>query len=435
MIHNKIYKAFLNCNKVSIDTRTIQKNDMFWALKGEAFNGNNYIDKAFEKGALYVVTDNKKYIEQNNCIYVKDSLEALQKFANFYIKKLNILILAITGTNGKTTTKELISKVLMKKYNVGYTKGNFNNHIGVPLTLLSFTSKTEIGVVEMGANHPGEIKLLCETAQPKFGIITNIGKAHLEGFGSLQGVIKAKSELYNFLNNNEGKIFINYDNEILKQLINKQEIIKYGTGNDIFCKGSIINQDFFVNCKVQFNQGEAVEINSKLLGSYNFENILATACVGKYFKVADKDIKTAIEDYVPQNNRSQLINSKKGNKIILDAYNANPASMGLALGNFKNISSKEKVLIIGDMLELGKESLKEHTKIIETVREAGFKNIHLIGECFKEASENIKLKTNMFFYENVNDLISSLEYEKINNSTLLIKGSRGIKLEKLIEYL
>ncbi len=429
MIISELYKVFIKHPFISTDSRSIKKGYLFWALKGENFNGNNFIKKAIEKGASFVITDDNNYKSNNKCIYVDDSLLALQQLAKYHRIKLGLPIIAITGTNGKTTTKELIHIVLKKKYKVKATKGNYNNHIGVPLTLLSFNNETEIGIVEMGANHQNEIEFLCNIAIPDYGIITNIGKAHLEGFGTFEVLIKTKAELYEAINKKNAKLFINNDNELLKKLIKDQEVITYGTSENDFCFGKIISAEPFLKFSIGAN---LTLIKTNLIGKYNFENLLAAACVGKYFKINNEKIKQAIEEYVPNNNRSQII--KKGNlNIILDAYNANPTSMGMAIDNFINIKSQKKVLILGDMFELGDKSDIEHLKILETLTSLEKNNnniqIFIAGLIFNKLNTN----KNIHSYKTTEELIKSISQIQFHDTWFLIKGSRGMKLENVVE--
>ena len=432
----ELHKIFIQYPIISTDSRTIKKGEIFLALKGDNFDGNQYINVVLESGASYAITDNKKYKDTDQCIFVENSLKTLQDLAAYHRKTLKIPIIAITGTNGKTTTKELVTQVLQEKFKVKSTIGNFNNHIGVPLTLLSFDKTTEIGVVEMGANHPKEIETLCNIALPDYGIITNIGKAHLEGFGTFEGLINTKAELYSAIESIKGKIFINNDNNLLKGLIKKQETITYGTKGNVFCKAELISANPFVRLKLTYSN--YIEIESKLIGQYNFENILAASCVGKYFDISSDKIKKAIETYIPKNNRSQIIKKGKLN-IILDAYNANPTSMALAIDNFININKKDKVLILGDMFELGKFAEDEHKNIIEKLIKIKQKQnsirILLVGTLFNSVY-TAQLKTKgIESYKTTQSLINSISKTKLKDSWLLLKGSRGMKMENVVEYL
>ncbi len=426
---SELHNIFISYPNISTDTRTLKKDDIFFALKGDNFDGNKYIKIAIKNGASHIITDEIQNKNISNCIYVKDSLETLQQLAKYHREKINIPIIAITGTNGKTTTKELIAQVLKQKFNIGYTKGNLNNHIGVPLTLLSFTKNTEIGIVEMGANHPKEIELLCNIATPNYGIITNIGKAHLEGFGTFENLIKTKAELYKSIQTTDGKIFLNNDNKLLTSIITKQKTITYGKNDNAYCKGKFLSANPFV--KLSINN---TIINSNLIGSYNFENLLAASCVGKYFKVNTEKIKFAIENYIPTNNRSQII-KKNTNNIILDAYNANPTSMSLAIENFANIKAEKKVLILGDMFELGDFAEEEHKKILKKLLTLFSNNdkikIFIAGIIFNKINYSRKISS----FVTTIDLIKHLSTLNLKNNWFLIKGSRGMKLEETINYL
>ncbi len=430
-----IYKIFLRYPSISTDSRNIINNSIFWALKGEKFDGNKFVENALKSGASYAVSDNKKNKAKDQIIYVENSLKALQSLANYHRNQLNIKIIAITGTNGKTTTKELTAKVLSSKFNVSATKGNFNNHIGVPLTLLSFIKNTEFGIVEMGANHPGEIQSLCKIAEPDFGLITNIGKAHLEGFGSFEKLINTKAEMYEYLAK-DGSIFINENNKLLKSLIKDHKIISYGTQNNVFCKAKLISSDPFVS--LDLISGKKYRINSRLIGHYNFENISAALCIGLYFNVEPEKIKYAIESYFPVNNRSQLIKKGKSN-IISDAYNANPTSMKIAVENFMTIKSKSKVMILGDMFELGKFSEEEHDNTLKRLIDIKKNNpeimIFLAGKNFYSSCLKHKISGSIHYFKSPENLSNYIKDKQFNKSWFLIKGSRGMKLEELIVHL
>lgn len=364
----QIYKIFEQHRLISTDSRILSPNSIFFAIKGENFDGNNYVEQALAAGCCAAVASDKKYINTENVFVVDDTIQTLQQLANYHRRKLKIPIIAVTGTNGKTTTKELLSAVLAKKYRIAYTSGNKNNHIGLPLTLLSMNRTIDIGVVEMGANHPGEIKTLCEIAEPNFGIITNVGKAHLEGFGSIEGVVKTKTELYKYLDNHNGTIFVNADNNILcQELINYQNasVVRYGKTEDCFCKGTYSEYAYQATaawtCKNQSGLAK-----SNLIGAYNFENILAAITIGCYFDIHQTEIDAAISGYMPKNNRSQLTRTSR-NTLILDLYNANPTSMKAAIESYNSFKSEHKELILGDMLELGAESENEHKAILELI--------------------------------------------------------------------
>lgn len=426
----KLYLKFINHPNISIDSREDQYAGMFFALKGGNFNGNKFAKKAIENGAAFAIIDDSSFIENEKYILVDDVLITLQKLAKYHREKIKAPVIAITGSNGKTTTKELINAVLRQKYNTLATKGNFNNHIGVPLTILKITDKTEIAIIEMGTNHPGEIAELCKIAQPNFGIITNIGKAHLEGFGNIEGVIKAKSELFNFIRKNNGRLFVNSDDNLLMEISEKFDRTLYGKNAKADCKSEIIDNNPFVKLKWFSPEGEK-NISTKLFGSYNFENVEAGICIGEYFGVEAGKIKSAIENYEPANMRSQIIHSKNNNTIILDAYNANPSSMKLAIENFSQTNFKNKILILGDMLETGSEEKNEHQKILSLIKENNTYKVFLVGKIFQYVCSDNKF----IAFADIDCLYSFIAKNPIRNSSVLVKGSRGNKLEKIIEKL
>ncbi len=422
-----IHNMFLKCNSVAIDTRKIVPNALFIALKGENFDANTFALEALNRGASYVIIDNENYYIDSRTIVVKDSLIALQDLARFHRKYLNLPILALTGSNGKTTTKELIHVVLSKKYSTKATLGNLNNHIGVPLTLLSFNSATEIGIVEMGANHRKEIAFLCEIAKPDYGYITNFGKAHLEGFGGVAGVIEGKSEMYQNIQANQKIAFINANDPI--QVEKSKGLNTYSFGihpSKVDVSISAIEANPFVTIKYHDFQ-----IKTHLIGLYNANNVNAALAIGKYFQVEDQDIKDALESYIPENNRSQLI-SKGTNQIILDAYNANPSSMIVAIDNFMQLNQTNKIMILGDMFELGSESYQEHKAIVDLLIRSNQSVCYLVGrEFYATKIDHVRL----IFHENFESLSKELERLHIQNSSLLIKGSRGMALERVLDYL
>jgi UDP-N-acetylmuramoyl-tripeptide--D-alanyl-D-alanine ligase len=424
---NYIHSLFLKCKSVSIDTRKIEPNSLFVALKGDRFDANALAVEALEKGASYVIIDNREYFVDQRTILVEDSLIALQELAKFHRAYLKVPIIALTGSNGKTTTKELINVVLSKKFKTKATIGNLNNHIGVPLTLLSFDSATEMGIVEMGANHKKEIAFLCELAQPDYGYITNFGKAHLEGFGGVEGVIEAKSEMYHYLLEKDKLAFINLEDPIQVEKAKSLKSYTFGVNKE---NANVNITGVKANPFVEINYADHT-IVSHLIGLYNANNINAALAIGKYFKVEDTAIKAALESYIPENNRSQLV-TKGTNQIILDAYNANPSSMSVAIANFIQLDSPNKIMILGDMFELGDQTQQEHKAIVTMLSEEKKVNCYFIGKAFYD---NRVAKDNYYFYETFEAFASHLQAIKIENSTLLIKGSRGMALERTLDFL
>lgn len=420
---DKIYSYYTQSYKVSTDSRHIEPKAVFFALKGERFDGNDFALDVAEQGvASLVIADRADLPDHPRILKVEDSLATLQALAHYHRMQMHDLcVIGITGTNGKTTTKELVSAVLSRKYEIIYTQGNFNNHIGVPLTLLSITPSTQIAVVEMGANHPGEIKTLTDLACPDFGIITNIGKAHLEGFGSFEGVINTKKEMYDHLRSHQKTLFVNRSNDLLWGLSEGQERISYGCNcwADYPVATGTCNPYLCVKTK------SLGTIQTQLVGSYNFENVAAAIAVGSYFHVPDNDIKEALQDYKPTNSRSQVIEGR--NHIIMDAYNANPTSMNASIRNFHSINSENPALILGDMRELGEASEQEHKTILNLLQELGFKQVYLVGPCFCQYN-NTDYKT----FSDVQQLGAFLEAHPIEGHTMLVKGSRGIQLEKIL---
>ena len=424
---SKIYALFNQNNSVSIDTRSIKPKDIFFAIKGPNFDGNNFALEAIKKGASYVISDNPDISKKSDkIIYVDNAIKALQKLANYHRRKLNTKIIAITGSNGKTTSKELILNVLKSKYKTTATKGNLNNHLGVPLSLLEINENTDFGIIEMGANHINEISQLCKIAEPNFGYITNFGNAHLEGFGSIEGVIKGKSELYNYLINNKSLIFNNSENIKQNSLINNyKNTYSFGINSESNC---IINKSDSENSLNVSYQNKIIK--STIYGDYNFENICIAIAIGEYFEVDFKNIKQGIESYLPDNNRSQ-ISVKNNNTIILDAYNANPTSMSLALESFKKTNYKNKMIIVGDMFELGKDSNHYHQEIINRLEKINDCIIYIVGEYFCKTKHSDKIKS----FSTTKELINNLSKTNVSNYSILIKGSRGMQLEKIIEFI
>ena len=421
-----IYKHFIKAYKVSTDSRKIEKDAVFFALKGENFDANDFALQVANDGvASLVVADRKDLPKHERILIVDDALNALQELARYHRQQCNAIVLSITGTNGKTTTKELVSAVLAKKYNLIHTQGNLNNHIGVPLTLLSIKPETEIAVVEMGASHPGEIDFLCKIANPDYGLITNIGKAHLEGFGSFEGVIKTKTELYRHIKTHGKAVFVNQGNPLLWEQSEGQTRISYGRhcATDTPVAPAKCDPYLGVFWKKRL-------IQTHLVGSYNFENVAAAIGVGQFFKVEDDKIVEALEAYTPTNSRSQVIDTAH-NHIIMDAYNANPTSMRAALINFANICGEQHLLILGDMRELGSASEEEHRNILGLVKELGFRAAFLVGQNFCTYNDNPDWLT----FNKVENLCQHLESRQIKGKTILIKGSHSVQLEKVLPLL
>lgn len=421
----ELYSLYKSCYKVTTDTRLNLESSIFFALKGDNFNGNIYAEEALKKGALYAVVDEKQYQTNDKIILVSDALKTLQNLANFHRKQLNIPVIALTGSNGKTTTKELIYAVLKEKYNCIATKGNFNNHIGVPLTLLTIKPGYEIAVIEMGANNPKEIAALCEITEPDYGYITNFGRVHLEGFGSLEGVIKAKTEMYNYLNNNNKSVFVNTDDKVQMEKSTGMKRITFGNNNSDY-PIQFINANPFVNLKFDNSS-----LQSKLIGKYNYQNIATAIAIGKFFKVYNEQIINGITNYIPSNNRSQII-IKNSNKIILDAYNANPNSMEAALENLSQLTDKNKIAVLGDMFEVGINTLQEHQNIAYLINNFDIDKAFLIGETFAKIEVN---NNKIMQFKTLDDLKNHLDGDKITNTTLLIKASRGMALERMLNLL
>lgn len=422
-----LYRRYSESGSVSTDTRSITPGSMFFALRGAQFNANEFAADALEKGAAWAVIDDEKYRKSDRYIVVDDVLITLQQLARYHRDQLKIPVIALTGSNGKTTTKELTHAVLSAKYKAFATKGNLNNHIGVPLTLLSINSTVEVAVVEMGANHPHEIAMLCQIANPTHGFITNIGKAHIGTFGGYENIIKAKSELYDHLLSANGVVFVNSANSLLMDLSERFESRVLFPGGGDFYRAKLISADPFV--RILADNGD--EVQTQLIGGYNFENIACALCVGKYFGVEAKQANDAVASFVPGNMRSQVM--KKGsNTIILDAYNANPSSMQAAIENVARMKAANKVLILGDMFELEEEADKEHQAIGKLIRECGLANVYLCGSLFKSALREIPYAR---YFIKKDDLIKELRQFPVTNATVLVKASRGIGLETVVEYL
>lgn len=420
---HQLYEHFKHSTGITTDSRNIAAGNIFFALKGGNFNGNLYAKEALAKGAILAVVDEQHFEADRQIILVENSLECLQQLALFHRKNFTGKVIALTGSNGKTTTKELIAAVLATQFKTQATKGNLNNHIGIPLTLLSMPANIDFAVVEMGANHQKEIENYCTYVLPDFGLITNVGLAHLEGFGGFEGVIKGKTELYHFIASNGGKLFVNIDNEILKSKADEagfksSNLITYGTSENTFCEGKLL-AGFFLNFEID---GEAIHTN--LIGAYNFENALAACCVGKYFGIKAMQIKEALEYYVPSNNRSQEI-EMNGNRVILDCYNANPSSMKVALKSFaQSDKTAHKIVILGGMKEMGNASAKVHEEIIELTRQLNFNQAVFIGEEFSSTDFGLK-------FPNTESAHQWLSEHPFHASSILVKGSRAYQLERL----
>ena len=424
---NQIHQLFLECSVASTDTRHIQQNSLFFALNGPSFNGNSFAHQALESGAKYAVIDEVVHPTDERFILVDDALETLQNLARFHRDYLGLPIIALTGSNGKTTTKELIHAVLKPHFKTVATVGNLNNHIGVPLTLLSMTAETEIGIVEMGANHAKEIAMLCEIAQPNVGYITNFGKAHLEGFGSEDGVVKAKSELYDYLKSNSGLIILNSDDaKQVAQVGDYDTVYTFSETSETSVNVKLIATQPFLSVALKNST-----IKTHLVGAYNFNNSAAALTIGAYYNLTPLQLKEGIESYVPANNRSQII-QQHSNEILLDAYNANPSSMEVALENFKGIQNSQKIAILGDMFELGSTSAKEHLGVVSQAISTKGCMFYFVGtRFFEQKTDDPKLQ----FFETFQDLQLHLEQSTISNTSVLIKGSRGMALERVLELI
>ncbi len=419
----EVYKIYRQHPSIQTDSRKLKENDLFFALKGPNFNGNLFTKQALEKGATFVFADEKTSFTHDRIIYTDNVLETFHQLAKFHRQQFNIPFIAITGSNGKTTTKELVHAVLSSTFKTYTTEGNLNNHIGIPLTILKVKPDAEIAVIEMGANHLQEIAGYCEYAMPTHALITNIGKAHIEGFGSIENIQKGKGELFEYIKKHDGTAFVNIDDDAIIELSKGiKDIICYGSSSNVNSK--IIKSDPFLEINISWI--DSMDIKTNLVGAYNLPNVLAAICIGKYFKVSDEKIKMAIENYKPSNSRSQLI-QKESNTIILDAYNANPGSMKAAIENFAAIKSDKKILLLGAMMELGAENEKEHEAIISLIDKYKWKDVILVGSNFKN------VKHNYINYDNALQVREWLQRQHIQNSHILIKGSRSMQMEKVLE--
>ena len=422
----ELYQLFLQNSSVETDTRKIKKGDLFFALKGPNFNGNEFALQALEMGASFSVVDEVLSIEDNRIIKVDDVLSTLQELAKYHREQFSVPFIAITGSNGKTTSKELIYAVLSAHYTTYTTQGNLNNHIGVPLTLLSVKKDAEMVVIEMGANHQKEIESYCKYTLPTHGVITNCGKAHLEGFGGEAGVRKGKGELFDFIKTHQGTVFIYADYEYLQEMSNGiEKVFKYGKSEGEI-QGTIFSNDPFIEVAITKGLEKETVIQTHLVGDYNLPNILCAVAIGKFFFVPELKIKEALENYIPSNSRSQLV--KKGtNTLILDAYNANPSSMKAAIENFANMQATHKVLMLGGMMELGNESMEEHKNLLDLIKKYPWENVVLVGGDFS------KIKHEFLFFENSTDAATWFLQQSFQNTHFLIKGSRSMQMERIVE--
>ena len=422
-----LYDLFIHNPQITTDSRNCPKGSIFFALKGDKFDGNQYAGKALASGCVYAVIDNPDYYIGERTILVDNVLKTLQQLAHHHRKVLGLPIIGITGTNGKTTTKELLAAVLSTKFNLLYTEGNFNNHIGVPLTLLRLTHDHEMAVIEMGASHPGDIKELVDIVHPNYGIITNVGRAHLEGFGSFEGVIRTKGELYDYIRRSKGKIFIKKENEYLQSIAKGIEQITYGNGDDAFASGQVVSCDPFLvfNWK---QQGKLHTVETHMIGSYNLDNVLDAVAVGRFFKIPAERISRAIAAYEPTNNRSQF-KKTDNNELIIDAYNANPSSMKVALDNFITMPVQPKAIILGDMRELGPTSDELHAEVVEQIKKGQFDKVFLCGEHFSKVGKEFSP------FATTEAMVEELRKQPLKGYHILIKGSHSMGLEKLADIL
>ena len=422
-----LYDLFIHNPQITTDSRNCPKGSIFFALKGDKFDGNQYAGKALASGCVYAVIDNPDYYIGERTILVDNVLKTLQQLAHHHRKVLGLPIIGITGTNGKTTTKELLAAVLSTKFNLLYTEGNFNNHIGVPLTLLRLTHDHEMAVIEMGASHPGDIKELVDIVHPNYGIITDVGRAHLEGFGSFEGVIRTKGELYDYIRRSKGKIFIKKENEYLQSIAKGIEQITYGNGDDAFASGQVVSCDPFLvfNWK---QQGKLHTVETHIIGSYNLDNVLAAVAVGRFFKIPAERISRAIAAYEPTNNRSQF-KKTDNNELIIDAYNANPSSMKVALDNFITMPVQPKAIILGDMRELGPTSDELHAEVVAQIKKGQFDKVFLCGEHFSKVGKEFSP------FATTEAMVEELRKQPLKGYHILIKGSHSMGLEKLADIL
>lgn len=422
-----LYDLFIHNPQITTDSRNCPKGSIFFALKGDKFDGNQYAGKALASGCVYAVIDNPDYYIGERTILVDNVLKTLQQLAHHHRKVLGLPIIGITGTNGKTTTKELLAAVLSTKFNLLYTEGNFNNHIGVPLTLLRLTHDHEMAVIEMGASHPGDIKELVDIVHPNYGIISNVGRAHLEGFGSFEGVIRTKGELYDYIRRSKGKIFIKKENEYLQSIAKGIEQITYGNGDDAFASGQVVSCDPFLvfNWK---QQGKLHTVETHIIGSYNLDNVLAAVAVGRFFKIPAERISRAIAAYEPTNNRSQF-KKTDNNELIIDAYNANPSSMKVALDNFITMPVQPKAIILGDMRELGPTSDELHAEVVAQIKKGQFDKVFLCGEHFSKVGKEFSP------FATTEAMVEELRKQPLKGYHILIKGSHSMGLEKLADIL
>ena len=423
-----LYKIYLETPRVTTDTRKEVKNAIFFCLKGPNFDANSFALTALERGATHVVADDSQLVDEANITVVDDVLTVLQKLAHHHREQFKFPVIGLTGSNGKTTNKELIAAVLSRKYQTYFTHGNLNNHIGVPLTLLSIPLEAEMAVIEMGANAQGEIRDLSKISDPDYGMITNIGKAHLEGFGGIEGVKKGKSELYKHIKAKNAKLFVNGDDDVLMELSEGIERTLFGSQQKFYSSGAVLKRKPFISFEFEYNGHSSGEIQTQLVGAYNFSNLMAAACIGCYFDVSIEEITFALSAYKPSNNRSEMVDTGK-NKLILDAYNANPSSMELAMSNFAEMDHEPKLALIGHMLELGKESQAEHQKLVDHLSDLKLKTI-LVGSNFAECN-----KKGFHYCETPEELMKWLKANPIENHLVIAKGSRMVAMEKAKEFL